>query len=440
MLRPDATYTINLGEAVKDLNEKNPAENLRFVFSTGDVLDSLRVIGKVYDVATNKPVEDAWFMMYENLADTVVRTEPPFYLAKTDKEGRCIIENVRADTFKIVALKSADADYFFNQANEQIAFPDTPYVVSLTNTDTIFLPLFTETPPLALSENDKSTFGLVKLIFNRAPNDSVSIVHTGTGFEFIREIDRDTLKLWYPEEQERPWRILVQPDTAAADTVHMEVLSKTDFLDENQLSCEQAGKKISHNPTLPVKLEFNHPIASWDTSRLRMYEDTLRIPVQPIISRDSIHARSMRLTYEWKEGMPYAVEFLPGAVKDIFGLTSDSVFLDINVREVKDFGNINLSVTALDTNTYYLLELLGSGDKVVRRFTVSGLATFSERITMIDPGKYRLKIVEDRNQNGVWDTGNYDLKQQPEKLTVEDIEQLRANWDVEFSTAWKPPK
>ena len=440
VLRPDATYTINLGEAVKDLNEKNPADNLRFVFATGDVLDSLRVICKVYDVATNEPVEDAWFMLYENLADSVVRTEPPFYLAKTDKEGRGVIENVRADTFKIVALKSTDTDYFFNQQNEQIAFPDTPYIVSLANTDTIFLPLFTETPRLVLTDNDKGTFGLVKLIFNRIPDDSVSIVHSGSGFEFIREIDKDTLKLWYPAEQERSWRILVQPDTAAADTIHMEVLSKSEFVAESTLRCEQAGKKISHNPTLPLELEFNHPIGSWDTALLSFYEDTLRTLVKPVIARDSVNARLMRFSYDWKEGVPYSFEFLPGAIEDIFSLVSDSVFLDVNVRAIKDFGNINLSVTALDTTAHYLIELLGSGDKLVRQFQVSGRADFSERVTTIDPGKYRLKIIEDRNRNGVWDTGNYDLKQQPEKLTVEDIEQLRANWDVEFTTSWNPPK
>ena len=440
VLRPDATYTINLGEAVKDLNEKNPAENLRFVFSTGDVLDSLRVIGKVYDVLTNKPVEDVWFMMYENLADSVVRTEPPFYLTKTDKEGRCLIENVRADTFKVVALKSADADYFFNQQNEQIAFPDTPYVVSLTNIDTIFLPLFTEVPRLTLTGNEKGTFGLVKLIFNRPPDDSITVTHTGSGFEFIRETDKDTLKLWYPEEQERPWRILVRPDTAAADTIHMEALSKAEFVAGSSFTCEQAGTKIGHNPTLPFQLEFNHPVGSWDTSLLRIYEDTLRTVVQPAISRDSANSRLLRLNFNWREGIPYSLEFLPGAVQDVFGLVSDSVFIDLNVREVKDFGNINLSVSALDTNFHYLIELLGTGERVVRKFLVEGESNFSERVTTIAPGKYRLRIVEDGNRNGVWDTGHYDLHRQPEKQTVEDIEQLRANWDVEFTTTWKPPK
>ena len=55
-LRENVTYTFNFGESVKDLTEKNPAEKLRFVFSTGDFIDSLTLSGKVVDAVDGKPL------------------------------------------------------------------------------------------------------------------------------------------------------------------------------------------------------------------------------------------------------------------------------------------------------------------------------------------------------------------------------------------------
>jgi len=103
-LRENATYTINFGEAVQDLTEGNAVPDMRFVFSTGDQIDSLELSGTVMDALTRAPAKDVYVMLYENTADTVVRTERPFYFGKTNDQGTYKIQNLRAGTFKIFAL------------------------------------------------------------------------------------------------------------------------------------------------------------------------------------------------------------------------------------------------------------------------------------------------------------------------------------------------
>ena len=98
-LRENATYTINFGTSVKDLAEGNIAKNLRFVFSTGAIIDSLTVRGRVVDAVTGLPTEGAVLMLYDNFSDTVVRKIKPFYFGRTDKNGEAIIENVREGKF-----------------------------------------------------------------------------------------------------------------------------------------------------------------------------------------------------------------------------------------------------------------------------------------------------------------------------------------------------
>jgi hypothetical protein len=97
--QPNTTYTLNFRKSIKDITEKNIAENEKVVFSTGPTIDSLYINGTVTDLLTNKPVENALVMLY--LADdtsTVVK-HPPYYFTKADKQGRYLLENIREGIF-----------------------------------------------------------------------------------------------------------------------------------------------------------------------------------------------------------------------------------------------------------------------------------------------------------------------------------------------------
>ncbi len=127
-LRDSATYVINFGEAIKDLTEGNVAP-IVFVFSTGDYIDSLSVEGTIVDAYTGEPVKDVLFMLYENLADSVFKTERPFYFARTDETGKFIVNNIKAGTFKATALVDKNLNYRFDNEAEQIAFLDSTIAI-----------------------------------------------------------------------------------------------------------------------------------------------------------------------------------------------------------------------------------------------------------------------------------------------------------------------
>ena len=48
-LTDSTTYTIDFGSAICDYNEKTPLLEYVYSFSTGDVIDSLAISGRVYD-------------------------------------------------------------------------------------------------------------------------------------------------------------------------------------------------------------------------------------------------------------------------------------------------------------------------------------------------------------------------------------------------------
>jgi hypothetical protein len=50
----------------------------------------------------------------------------------------------------------------------------------------------------------------------------------------------------------------------------------------------------------------------------------------------------------------------------------------------------------------------------------------------LSPGKYKMKVIYDGNGNKKWDTGEWGLRKQPEKVEFYNGEiSIRSNWDVE---------
>jgi hypothetical protein len=129
-LRENTTYTLNFGGAIKDNNEGNPLTNFEFVFSTGDYLDSLSIGGTLLNAFDLKPSEEpVMVMLYDELSDSVVFRNIPIYVGKSEKTGSYRINNLKADTFKLFALKDVNNNFLFDQPNELIAFLDTTIII-----------------------------------------------------------------------------------------------------------------------------------------------------------------------------------------------------------------------------------------------------------------------------------------------------------------------
>lgn len=442
-LRDSATYTINFGEAVQDLTERNPAEDLRFVFSTGPYLDSLGVSGQAIDARTNEPVKDIRVMLYDNLADSVVRTERPFYFAKTNEQGAFSIENVRAGQFKLFALEDANLNYRFDQITERIAIIEEPLALSGDSTGNILLRLFQPVIPLQIQDVANTRFGLVNLTFN-APPEALTFTRLDGPDTLIYEYDRDSLKIWYPEPSDTAWSLIVQSGESLNDTIQTEALSKEEWLTAARLMRRGATRtpsKESINPDRPVRLSFNYPITGWDTSRILLLEDTLLTRVQPRLNLDSTRIRDLVINYRWKEEKPYRLQILPGGLTDIFGLSNqDTVAQEYTVSARKTFGILTLKISDMSPDSAYLIEILQKSGEVVEERWLTEQTELEYKLISLPPGNYSARVTLDLNKNRKWDTGDYDANRLPEPILLEDLGNLRANWEVEGEISLAPGK
>ncbi len=432
-LRAEATYTINFGDAVKDLNEGNPAVDLRFVFSTGDYIDSLSVGGKVIDAFTDEPLPDVLVMLYDDLSDTVVRRERPFYFAATNKQGVFEINNVRSDTFKLFALTDVNLNYLFDLDTEKIGFlEDDNISVTDTTPGKLGIRLFEEVPVSRMMQEETDQYGLVKLVFNRPPFD-VQWDYDDLGQTIYSKTDGDTLNIWYDLEQDSSWNIYLRKDTLVFDTLEIKALPKSDFIASAPLILKKkrsADAVLTIHPLQAVALSFNHPIAGVNAGHIRLLEDSLMVPVEPTLQLDTADRRTLMVSYSWKEGMSYQLELDSGAVVDMYGLTNDSLRQQYLSEQIRNYGDLTIQIDSLNAQVNYILQLT-LNDKIAKEIYLSERKSYRQSFKTMRPGSYLVTIIEDRNGNRRWDPGDYDERRQAERLFRKRLEELRANWEVE---------
>ena len=469
-LRENATYTINFGAAVKDLNEGNVVPNLRFVFSTGATIDSLVVRGQVVDALTNLPVEGALLMLYDNFADSVVRKTKPFYFAKTDKSGNATIENVRAGTFKVFALLDKDQNYLFNQDIEKIGFSEKNLVVNgdftaaKTDTSTIKLDISKEkrdtskgkllktkvenknpspNAPLSiklfdppkkprLMSKETEKYGVAKLIFNDEPK-TASVRFDSIGQRTATEISKDTLLIWYDlPTGDGAWNVYSRAsDTSrTTDTTRIRTRGRVDFFKKAKLNAALPQLNFAQHPSKPIVVPFNFPISRFDTSKIVLL-DSAKKKIHLSIRRDSTSPRKLVFDAAWRENVKYEMLILPTALVDIYGLQNDSILLKINVQSKSEYGAIVLKINGLDSTKSYVAQVVNEGGIVANEFFIDNKKAFETRIETIVIDQYTIKVIEDLNRNRRWDSGDYDAHRQPERIFLKPVEGLRADWEVE---------
>ena len=481
-LKPNATYRLFFGNAVVDNNEKNQLKNFEFIFSTGNVVDSLSLRGRVMDAFDHTPDKDSYFvMLYSKSQDSIPRKQLPEYITKTDEKGWFSITHIRPDTFMIFALKDLNQNFLFDLPNEPIAFSDTLLPInqkyflpdSLVKPDSSAIdstqrgPFKSQIKLYSFIENhekqyikktERPALERFDLIFNMSIFDSLTITplnfNRRNWFEPDYNVKNDTMSYWITDTS------IVYKDTLKVRlgySVYDSLQRIVPKYDTISLVYKKpiAGKNKSKTTSLKISkfkvvsstasqstLDLNgkviltpsHPMHSIDTSKIQFVskQDGNKTRLKYTISRDSVFLRRYFLNFKIEPQTDYQLITDSLAFKDIYGSFSDSTGYSFKSQKDDYYGRIKLKVDHVQ------------GQIILQLSTVQGTLV-SQKIIDKDqevvfdylaPEKYKLKAIYDSNRNKVWDTGNFAKKLQPEKVIFYRKEiPVRSNWDMEES--WK---
>ncbi|MBL4587620.1 MAG: Ig-like domain-containing protein [Flavobacteriales bacterium] len=490
-LKPNTTYTINFGEAIKDNNEGNILKNYTYVFSTGTKLDSMAVKGKLIDAVTGAPVEDALVMLYKNDVDSLPLDTIPDYFTRTSAEGEFEIEHVADQPYRIFALKDQNNNYRFDIPDEDIAFLDSMILPIVErgseghdpiSSDSLALDTISETlaandslvvdslkaqeePGLFYNlrmfvQEDTTQFlkrafsehyGKLVFVYN-LPIKRFSAKVDGLSFKkqwAIKEygIARDTVILWTTDVVPDTMLILSSVDGFATDTTEITMKARTNKstgLKKKGKGLRKVGgvfalslktnppNKRSPKSNQPLTLIWSHPILNMDLEKVTLMEDSIRVKYQ--LSSSDTALRRFDLNYPWKTDAQYDLHIQDSAFTDLFNLWNDTIDVSFVGSDKESFGELSLKITEEPTEQIVVELLNGSGTVLQKQVANSANVIM---FTQLDPGKYDIRVIRDLNGNGKWDAGRYAEHLQPESIKIIQREtEVRANWNMELE--WNP--
>lgn len=485
-LRDSTTYTVDLADAVRDLNEGNILDGLAIDFSTGPSIDTLMISGIVFEGRTLEPAQGMIVGVYSTpVADTALTTLPMERITKTNALGRFTIRNLKPGSYRVFAINDLNHDFHWDRS-EDIAFLDrdiSPSTMAIEVTDTftdaagndslvtrpatrflpddILLTWFNENyKPLYLVKHERPDARRLTLEMSTRSDSLPQLTLLNTvraGARLDREAvlqsspGLDSLTYWLRDTT------LIGSDTLkiAARYLHTDTLDNITFTtDTLTFALRQAKKKkkrdeetdsvpklefvnigiSSRQPqdlNIPLLFETSAPTASIDSAGFRIEElvDSVWMPVAAKIPSPPDSLQPMRLLTEmtWKPKTKYRVTIDSLAVTDIYGNHNRPFVQEVSTHAIEDYAALFFNIGDLGPDSA-IVELLSS-DKPVRLEPVrNGVATFE----YVTPGAYYARLFIDRNHNGRWDTGCVADTLQPEDVFYFSKKlNLKKNWDVE---------
>lgn len=130
-LADNTTYHIQLGDAIRDINEGNLLKSFSYVFSTGKQIDSLKITGKVTLAQSGEIDSSLLVLLFKNMADSAVEKLKPEFVTRLNGEGMFSFGYLPSGTFRIFALKDNDGSRNYNSPAELFAFYDSTVQSSL---------------------------------------------------------------------------------------------------------------------------------------------------------------------------------------------------------------------------------------------------------------------------------------------------------------------
>ena len=330
-------------------------------------------------------------------------------------------------------MKDNNSNYLFDNNDETIAF-DTENVEAGRSKRT--LNLFKETRKQQLLKAGSDEPGRATIIYALPIQNDKIIFISDTSAMKIYSMSfsgkKDTITFWYRNIQSDSLNFILQHDlTSDTILIRLKQFDPKAKLKSPPTLYTQFNSKSEPSLELnkPLQLIFNHPVDSFDFSTIAVTEDSLPVPNPKIFFSDSLK-RNLIIDFPKKDKTKYTVFVRGSAFKDIFGWKNDTLKLNFLTRSTGDFGTMAIALKASSAKKNFILQLIDEKETVYRQSIIRSDTTIN--YDFLDPKSYRLKIIEDLNNNNEWDTGNYLQHKQPERVFYyKESLTVRANWDVD---------
>lgn len=447
-LLPNTTYTINFGSDLKDLNQGNEYKNFKYVFSTGTYIDSAKVSGRLKNVENDKELENIYVNLYQSSTVNPVLSMKPTYFSKTDKLGNFSIENIKAGPYQLFALKDQNLNFIYDLPNELVGFSDSSILANDTLPKKVDLVVFKESPKKIKLQSVKSVEpGKIVVSYN-APVQTLKLDSKlfTDGYSSYIYPTKDTAIVWFSNHYSKYDSIYLVANDTLFDTLRIELKSiekdsllaskknTLKIVNQSFINNEKVSALALPSPYESLKIKMNRPITGindfkWAEIRIDSGPETIK--VYPKVNGEN--AQEILFEFSMKPNKRYSVAFPDSMLCDIFGVWNKEMNYAFNTATEDAFGNIILKAVVQDLSKHYMLQVLNAENKLIKEVPLYGESEKKFGMEKILAGVYHIRVLEDVNADGIWNTGDLLLRKQPEKIIdMPGTHTLKGNWDLEI--------
>ncbi len=503
-LLENTTYSLNFGSSIRDNNEGNPLNAMRYIFSTGDRIDSMMVSGYTADSYKADSVSKSFIYFFpvdsiENVAeyDSTLFKYKPSAIARAENNGVFIAQNLKPIKYRVYAIEDTNNNQMYEPGTDQVGFISDDInprelpgfgiwydsVRRYPSADPqLYFRMFTDVAfkRQTLQGNERPLQHKAMLYFGAANPKIESIVFDSIPSEDViiepLTLGRDTLAIWFKSPSEQlpdtirsvvsyykhdsinnlvltndtikfPWRLIEsreaeklrkekETEKAAAEAIGEE------WIDPDNPFSYKMSLKGEINPEKNLMMEFDYPLASIDTARMILTSinaDSLVTDRTFSIERDTASLRRYYIRSQWDAAPTerYTLTIPRGVITDVAGMSNDSLVGSYTIADPEKYATLLINLAASsNVDTKYIIQLLNGSNKLIeeKRNLTAGEVKFN----YVPAGDIRLRLIEDRNGNGIWDSGNVVERRQAERSEIyssegEDTFATKANWEVELN-------
>ena len=429
--------------------------------------------------------------------DSTMFKYQPAVIARAETNGIFIAQNLKPIPYRVYAVQDKNDNQMYEAGNDQVGFLEKTYNPAempdfamwydsirqyVTAEPQIYFRMFTDKAfrRQMLSESERPQQHKAMLYFASAHPKITQLRFDSIPADRVifdpQTVGRDTIALWFNvPSADLPDTIKGEITYFKHDTVNRlqevteplklawrlietkEQEREREKLERDRRKAEAAGeewvepKKANPfavklptsgdiNPENHLTAEFDYPLVKIDSSRLlltRLLEDNSVEDVPVRMVRDTGQLRKWYIRAPWKTAGQYTLTIPAGAITDVAGLSNDSIVGKYTVLDPEKFATVKIHVNGRDDGTKYIVQLLDGNNalKQERRDVVTGDIQFN----YVPAGEIKFRVIEDRNGNGKWDTGNLVERRQPERAEIyandegEDTFATKTNWEIEFT-------
>ncbi|HUH75656.1 MAG TPA: Ig-like domain-containing protein [Chitinophagales bacterium] len=436
-LDSNTTYSIFFGGAVKDNNEGNIIDNMSYVFSTGDYIDSLSINGRVYSMDGQAIPENTFIELYTASDDSIITKERPKYIYKVAKDGSFKLEYLPQDTFQIFVLNDLNTNYLYDLPTEWIGkYKSTIFLDSIVENLQIPISLPEVEKFKVMSFNSTLLDHKVTIELNKELNpqkDTISLTnlrtskilpfdqnYTSKKFTFLTLIDSisatcvlsinskviDTLKLKQPSKQ----------------------LENSLFLPKGQVNRKDSILRAFENRDFEFISTL--PIYNIDTSRILLISTNDSLLVSQV-EYDSLNFNFL-LNFSLQENYNGHLVFLDSAVQFSSGQFSKNISYPIQYSPKEEWGQLQLNIQLPSLDTSYIVRVFHSNNRLEFETTILGDSVFQYIIPYALTGEYFVEVIEDLNNSATWNGSSFWKSLPPERVFKSEMYSIKPNWENEY--------